>query len=101
MWLRHLTSPYRAPLLMVRHYQPDGYSGRVVVFPATCRRGFHRLGVTGYRATEGDNGVLRVRCEACRAETATDAVCLLHTSGPVANQAELDDQPYVALFLAT
>lgn len=81
------------------HYRPDGYGGRVVVLPATCRRLRHQLGTTGYHATEG-GGLLRVRCDPCGAETTTDAAWLLATSGPISNRAELDDQPYLALLHA-
>lgn len=81
------------------HYRPDGYGGRVLVLPATCRRRLHQLGVSGYHATEGD-GVVRVRCNPCGSETTTDAAWLLSTSGPVANRAELDDTPYLPLFQA-
>jgi hypothetical protein len=80
----------------VVRYRSDNYGARIAVLPATCRRGIHRLAVTGYRATEG-NGLLRVRCDACSAETTTDAAWLLSSSGPLANSAELDDAPYVAL----
>jgi hypothetical protein len=80
------------------HYRPDGYGGRLVVLPATCRRRRHQLGATGYHATEG-GGILRVRCDPCAAETTTDAAWILAISGPVANCAELDDAPYKALLL--
>jgi hypothetical protein len=85
-------TPYNALVV----YRADGYGGRLAILPATCRRGLHQLGATGYRATEG-GGVLRVRCDACASETATDAAWILRTSGPVANRAELDDTPYRAL----
>ncbi len=81
------------------YYRSDGYGGRSVVLPATCRRLLHQLGVAGYRATEG-NGVLRVRCNACATQTTTDAAWILRTSGPVANRAELDDGPYRGLLAA-
>jgi hypothetical protein len=79
-------------------YRPDGYGGWLVVLPATCRRRLHQLGATGYRATEG-GGIIRVRCNPCGAETASDAAWVLTTSGPVSNRAELDDEPYEALLL--
>lgn len=79
------------------HYRTDGYGARVAVFPATCRRGVHRLGPTGYRAREGD-GLLRLRCDACAAAGVTDGTWCLRTSGQVANLAELDDGPYSAMF---
>jgi hypothetical protein len=41
--------------------------------------------------------VVRVRCNPCASEAATNAAWLLTTSGPVANRAELDDGPYLAL----
>ena len=78
-------------------YRTDGYGARVAVFPSTCRRGLHQLGLTGYRAREGD-GLLRLRCDACAAAGATDGAWCLRTSGPVANVAELDDGPYTAMF---
>lgn len=74
-------------------YRLDGYGGRLAILPATCRRGLHQLGTTGYRATEG-GGLLRVRCNPCASQTATNAAWILRTSGPVANRAELDDTPY-------
>jgi hypothetical protein len=77
-------------------YRADGYGGVLAVLPATCRRGVHQLGVSGYRATEG-GGVVRVRCEACATQTATGSTWVLRTTGPVANRAELDDGPYLAL----
>lgn len=85
-------TPHDAPV----YYRADGYGGRLAILPATCRRLLHQLGATGYRATEG-GGVVRVRCDACASETATDAAWILRTSGPVANRAELDDTPYRAL----
>ena len=60
-------------------YRPDGYGGRLTIRPATCRRGLHQLGATGYRATEG-GGVIRVRCNPCASETVKDAAWILRTS---------------------
>jgi hypothetical protein len=79
------------------HYRTVGYGARIAVLPATCRTGRHRLGVTGYRATEGD-GVLRLRCDACAVAGSVEGIWYLRATGPVANLAELDDGPYVALF---
>jgi hypothetical protein len=53
--------------------------------------------VTGYRATEGD-GLLRLRCDACASAGSVDGTWYLRASGPLANVAELDDGPYLALF---
>jgi hypothetical protein len=78
-------------------YRTDGYGARVAVFPATCLRGLHQLGVSGYRAREGE-GLLRVRCDACAAAGSPNSTWRLRASGPVANLAELDDGPYAALF---
>lgn len=97
------TAPHQSipgiPAHGAAHYRSDGYGGQVVVLPATCRRLLHQLGATGYHATEG-GGLLRVGCDPCGTETATDAAWLLTTSGPVSNRAELDDRPYLALLQA-
>ena len=77
-------------------YRADGYGGILAVLPATCRRGLHKLAVAGYRAAEG-GGVVRVRCDACATRTTAGSTWVLRTTGPVANRAELDDVPYLAL----
>ncbi len=77
-------------------YRADGYGGVLAVLPATCRRRLHQVGVTGYRATEG-SGVVRIRCNACAAQTTAGSTWVLRTTGTVANRAELDDVPYLAL----
>jgi hypothetical protein len=85
-------TPYDALVI----YRADGYGGRLAILPATCRRGLHQLGTSGYRATEG-GGIVRVRCNPCASKTTTNAAWILRTTGPVANRAELDDSPYLAL----
>jgi hypothetical protein len=73
------------------YYRTDRF-GRVAVLPATCRQG-HALAVGGYRAREA-NGVLRVRCDVCASAGASDPYWTLSSPGPIANRAELDNEPY-------
>jgi hypothetical protein len=72
-------------------YRTDRF-GRVAVLPATCRHG-HALAVSGYRAREA-NGILRVRCDRCAPAGTADPYWTLASTGPIANRAELDDEPY-------
>jgi hypothetical protein len=74
-------------------YRVDGAGTRAVVLPTTCRRGLHRLAVVGHRVTDG-NGVLRVRCDRCATAGVTEHSWIFHSSGPLANRAELDDTAY-------
>jgi hypothetical protein len=53
----------------------------------------HALAVGGYRAREA-NGVLRVRCDVCASAGTANPYWTLSSTGPIANHAELDDQPY-------
>jgi hypothetical protein len=76
-------------------YRTDGVGTRSVVVPATCRQAVHRLGTVGYRLT-GTGEVLRVRCNACAAAGEPKHSWILHGAGPLANIAELDDEPYGA-----
>ena len=76
----------------VVHYREDRFGARVAVLPATCRLG-HALAVARYRARES-NGVLRVRCDRCAAEGVANPYWTLRSTGPIANRAELDDEPY-------
>jgi hypothetical protein len=73
------------------YYRTDRY-GRVAVLPATCRHG-HALTAGGYRAREA-NGVLRVRCNACASAGTANPHWTLSSTGPIANRAELDNEPY-------
>jgi hypothetical protein len=75
-------------------YRTDRF-GRVAVLPATCRHG-HAMAVSGYRAREA-NGVLRVRCDRCASSGTANPYWTLSSTGPVANRAELDDEPYQTL----
>ena len=76
----------------VVRYRTDRFGSRVAILPATCRRG-HSLGLAHYRARES-NGIIRVRCDTCAAAGLPNPHWTLRSIGPIANVAELDDQPY-------
>jgi hypothetical protein len=78
------------------HYRTDRGGSRIVVLPATCRRGLHDMATVGYRATES-NGQLRIRCDACARATTERSAWMLRTADGLVNLAELDDTPYKAL----
>ncbi|MGA6168368.1 hypothetical protein [Amycolatopsis magusensis] len=73
-------------------YRANGLGGRVVVLPATCRRGTHQLPAAGFRALASD-GAIVVDCFACGAGEPVNQ-WRLSMSGAIAERAEFDDQPY-------
>lgn len=75
-------------------YRTDAAGERIVILPATCKRGRHSLAATGYRAIMGD-GELHIRCTACAADLDLDCSWRLIAIGPSPERAELDDEPYV------
>ncbi|AXB43682.1 hypothetical protein [Amycolatopsis albispora] len=80
------------PLDGQARYRTDGLGERVVVLPATCKRGLHQLPAAGFRAV-AEQGWILVECLAC-GEGDQVSQWRLTTCGAVAERAEFDDQPY-------